>query len=472
MSDIKYLDDERKKIWEEIIQINQQLISLTDSVNKKTSDFEHDAKESSRKASEYRNRCQKSYDTADEASKNIQLLFQELQDIRIESNGIIESISEHHTQIEDKLKNASNLEDKLNTINEILETTDEVSESANKIKSQLDVVEDVSEKISLTHNSILNKKKEIDKAYLEVFGYEEKQGDANEATKVNGLIDDLKISFNQLKNEISKIKKETELYKENSIIEYKSNFSSYRTEMSDQIKQWNQDHSEIQNKIKNLLPDALTAGLSHAFSEKRKSEIIEGNKLSKLFQHAIYGLVAVSIIPFAVDIALLINGKSLESVIYEMPRLAIAIMPLYIPFLWLAYSSNKKANLSKRLVEEYTHKEVLSKTFEGLSNQIENIEESNISKELKIKLLFNMLDASNENPGKLISDYNKADHPIIDALEKTTKLDDAIDKLSKIPGLSKLSEILKTKSEAIISEQSNKISSTLKSIVETEAKSE
>ena len=78
-------------------------------------------------------------------------------------------------------------------------------------------------------------------------------------------------------------------------------------------------------------------------------------------------------------------------------------------------------NLSKRLIEEYTHKEVVSKTFEGLSAQIEGIKDSKVSAELKAKLLHNILEISLENPGKLISDYNKSDHPI----------------LEKIPGLSK-----------------------------------
>ena len=107
---------------------------------------------------------------------------------------------------------------------------------------------------------------------------------------------------------------------------------------------------------------------------------------------------------------------------------------------------------------------MLSKTFEGLSKQIENIEDKELSSELKIKLLHNILSVSSENPGKLISNYNTADHPLMDALEKSAKLNDAIDSISKIPGLSKLSKILEGRAEKINKIEEEKTSSGLEDI--------
>lgn len=227
------------------------------------------------------------------------------------------------------------------------------------------------------------------------------------------------------------------------------------------VESWKSEFRLSSDKIKSLLPDALTAGLSHAYSEKRSSEIAEGVKLSKVFNYAILGMVVVSLIPFAINVYLLNTGKTLESVIYDLPRIVSAILPLYVPFLWLAYSSNKKSNLSKRLVEEYTHKEVLSKTFEGLSSQIESLEDSDISSELRVKLLSNILEVSSENPGKLISDYNKSDHPLMDVLEKSSKLSKAVDNLSKIPGMSKITKILEVRSNEILEKQSREIDKSL-----------
>lgn len=139
--------------------------------------------------------------------------------------------------------------------------------------------------------------------------------------------------------------------------------------------------------------------------------------LKNSFRRWIYVLMAVSLIPFGVSAFMLIHDKvPLQQVILQLSSLVSPILMLYIPPLWIALSTNKKINLSKRLIEEYTHKEVVAKTFEGLSKQIEGIKDHKVSADLKSKLLSNILEISTENPGKLLSDYNKSDHPIYERL--------------------------------------------------------
>ena len=175
---------------------------------------------------------------------------------------------------------------------------------------------------------------------------------------------------------------------------------------------------------------------------------------STLFNKLIIGLVCISCLPFIVDFYLLfIKQTPLLSVINDTPKILITMLPLYFPILWLAYSTNKKVNLSKRIIEEYTHKAVLGRTYEGLSNQIDSIPNTEgVSDELRVKLLFNILQVSAENPGKLISDYNKSDHPLMEALENSEKLGDSIDRLENLPGFSSLVAKLSSKSKRIIKE--------------------
>ena len=124
---------------------------------------------------------------------------------------------------------------------------------------------------------------------------------------------------------------------------------------------------------------------------------------------------------------------------------------------------SKKANLSKRLIEEYTHKSVLGKTFSGLSNQIETLQNQGaVEEELRTKLLFNILQVSAENPGKLITDYNNSDHPIMDALEKSSKLSESLETLAKIPGLSAIAKRLSEKSDIELRRQGDKVDTGLK----------
>ena len=100
---------------------------------------------------------------------------------------------------------------------------------------------------------------------------------------------------------------------------------------------------------------------------------------------------------------------------------------------------------------------MLSKTFEGLSEQIKNIENKDTSVDLRNRLLFNLLEVSSENPGKLISDYNKSDHPLMDALDKSVKLANAVEKLAKIPGFSKLAQVLDKKSKNVLGDEEKKV---------------
>lgn len=114
--------------------------------------------------------------------------------------------------------------------------------------------------------------------------------------------------------------------------------------------------------------------------------------------------------------------------------------------------------MSKRLIEEYTHKAVLGGTFSGLSNQIESLpRDSLVRDELRTKLLFNLLQVSSENPGKLITDYNKSDHPLMDALENSAKLSGSIETLSKLPGFSAIAKKLAARTEELISNETKKV---------------
>lgn len=258
--------------------------------------------------------------------------------------------------------------------------------------------------------------------------------------------DEIEAAFDDLTSEISDSVKKIE----------NLNISS-----SDNYKQFEKSHGDkykaITEEIEQLLPNALTAGLSAAFSKKKEDEISSSEKLLKRFTIGIYLLIGVSLIPVALSVYFLLQGISLEDVIQRLPRLVLAIIPMYIPILWFTYSANKKLNLSKRLIEEYAHKEVLSKTYEGLTKQITNIQDKEQSEELKFRLLSNFLQVSSENPGKLISNYEASDHPVMEALEQSYKFQLAIDRLEGIPGLNKVAAILEKNANKKVQKKHNTI---------------
>lgn len=316
----------------------------------------------------------------------------------------------------------------------------------------------VSESIKNTFNHVLKKKSEIDELHKEILG-EDVKNENGEVNHINGIKDDLEDSFNVLNEKISGFGETFDATVKESSKAYESNLSKLQNTFDKLILSSTNKFNQVNEQLIGLLPGAMAAGLSAAYEKKKEAEEKILENLEKRFGNAILGLVAVSLIPFAVDIFLLaVEQRKLVDVIKDTPSLIVAILPIYFPILWLAYSASKKSNLSKRLIEEYTHKAVLGKTFSGLSNQIETLEhQSTVKEELRIKLLFKVLQVSSENPGKLITDYNKSDHPLMDVLESSSKLSDAVNSLSKIPGFSSVANQLNKHIDKKIEEQSKKI---------------
>lgn len=424
--DFDYLDDERKKIWKKVIEL-QELIE------KKTSEYEKEAAQASRKCTEFKNK-------SEATSKQAEIIINNLREAESKVNQsdiatVITDIQSFHNElspskdrINSRIIELDTLFSNYATYAERLKNLDAISNTADENATKIDAV----------LKQLTSRKKEIDLVYREVFGFEDVDTETGEAIEVPGLKVELDEAFIALKRDFDDFS------------------NSKKLEISDSLKGWEDSYKSALGKIESLLPRALTTGLSYAYSEKKNTEINDSKKIEKVFFWAVIGLILISFIPFGVSIFQLYQGMALDTAILQMPRLVLSIIPLYVPVLWVAVSSNRRMNLSKRLIEEYTHKEVLSKTFEGLATQIQNLDDSEISTELKTRLLYNILEVSSENPGKLISDYNKSDHPLMDALDKSMKLTNSIDYLAKIPGMSKLVEVLENKSNEIVVKAADK----------------
>lgn len=467
MSDkFDYLNSEREKIW-------ARLLELEKAIDKKSSDYEKEAKQSSKKASEYKN---KSNESCELAKKNAEIVITKAEEAK-QSLGLIKSIERNSEDCYKRISDySSDLDSKIENITECIGTLEENFENNSELVEKLETLnqhfeqgEETKGKIETLLKSIQPKKKEIDNLYREIFGYSDIQKDENDKdveVKIEGLKDQLEDTYDNLSKEFELLKSSISETKKETLTNYSSFIKEKEDAYSKTLDNWNKEHNNVLDKINKLLPNALTTGLSYAYSEKKESEVAESKKYAKNFERAAIGLIFMSLIPFILSVVFIWNGKSLHDVILDSPRFVLAIIPMYIPILWIAYSSNKKLNLSKRLIEEYTHKEVLSKTFEGLSHQINNIENEDLSADLRIKLLYNILSVSSENPGKLISDYNKSDHPLMDALDKSASLSDAVEKLENIPGLSKIAKILDNRARRLLKEQAEKVDTTLGEIVD------
>lgn len=375
------------------------------------------------------------------ANKNLQTLQDSIKTKAEEASSLWLEIKKIHDDAVKSQSALDNLDEKINSIQSIATAIEETQAETQTTQSKAE---------ALYKNMRINMD-EFEKIYHEVFGYTE--DDNGTQKKIPGLKDHLEAAYTKTSENIEALDNRLDIIKETFEISFKQAEEAKLKNLHDE---WLDKYFELDIHIKSLLPNALTAGLSHAYEEKRKQESIEGSSYQTKFNICIAVMSLFALLPIGVGYYEFHTGKPFNEIITSLPTIVSIILPLYIPTLWLAYFSNKQINLSKRLVEEYSHKEVLSKTFEGLSTQIGSIQKTDLVDELKTKLLYNILEVSSENPGKLITNYNKSDHPLMDALDKSVKLALAVEKLSRIPGFNKIASRLSQSSQAIQEEQAKK----------------
>ncbi len=455
------------KTLQQLQETQNELDIQIKEASKRAPDFEQEAREASEIATinssttqqalievsaikekllEYETEITKSKEDIQESLKTLDEYLESAESQKTDLTSKHSTISEAISSVQEKVDNFEN----------IFENHPELEEEIEHFEEIILKIKDSEAKSNQLVKGISSRVIELETLYNEILGYTEKD-ENNEERIVKGLKHDLEQAFDGLDSKRDFLEKEYSRI-ESTTKENLNNFSTeYNQKLEAHIKNWDLKYVSLNKKIEALLPNALTAGLSHAFSEKKTDEIKSHDNYRGLFQNAIIGLIAVSLIPFIISVYSIYNDVALDVVVNRVPKIVFAILPLYIPVLWFAISSSKKMNLSKRLIEEYTHKEVLSKTYEGLSRQIENLENDDTAFDLRTKLLQNFLLMYSENPGKLISDYNKTDHPIMELLENTNKLETTVQKLENIPGLSKLSKLLATKSKMKLEQVTNNV---------------
>lgn len=467
---LEYLEEERKKLW-------QKLTELEKEIGKNANEYEKEAKEASRKTSEFRNKAATTKEQAEgifneikeiltninDVRENALTLCSETEKIRKESEEEHQKITNIATLLEESLSTA---ERRVSKIEGFFSEHPNLEDEIDNIAALLSKAEDNLSKANTAYKNINTRKTEIDDIYYEVYGYTEKNEETGEETIVEGLKAKLEKQYQKLDASITQSQNQINTLELSTKSKLDLLLSEKTNEVNGKVEGWNKEYQSLKQKIEDLLPNALTAGLSSAYSAKKKDEEAMHTQLKKQFYYGIAGLIIVSLIPLSFSLYSIYIGQDLYSVINRIPKISAAILPLYLPVLWLTFYANKQLNLSKRLIEEYTHKEVLSKTFEGLSNQIGSLEESSISNELKVRLLYNLLQVSSENPGKLISNYKSSDHPLMEVLDQTSRLQNSIETLEKIPGMGRIVKYLDDKKLRVLEKTDKEVNKILDNTVD------
>lgn len=439
--DCNYLNEERKKLWQELRETQDAVRRLNEILdNPQGEDFAIRSL-AAKTARAYNRTIEKAKEISDKATA-ISSMFES-------SKRSKEQVDQLTAQIIDQAKvsaeGKANAETDMKQIGELSDQMSEKLEELSKVQTQLaqkqGEIEELQGHSQTVAAEIDDIKEDCDTNYTDIsgahkaiFGYTDDEG-----VKVEGKKHDLDIAYSEIKENVKKACQETATV-----------LSNYGTKCEEFLKQSKNEVQGIRDELKSLLPAGLTAGLSAAYLKKRKEEEDEQLKQLGLFKKSIWGMLGLALVPIGLSIYFLIGAKwGVLEVLSVLPKEVACILPLYLPILWIAVFANKRVNLSKRLIEEYTHKEVVSKTYEGLARQIEGLADEKASKELQVRLLYNTVMLSEKNPGELMKDYSRPDNPILDVLSQSTKLSELVEKLANVPGLDRLLRITEAKKRKV-----------------------
>ncbi|MDP3849805.1 MAG: hypothetical protein Q8Q59_04820 [Luteolibacter sp.] len=168
-------------------------------------------------------------------------------------------------------------------------------------------------------------------------------------------------------------------------------------------------------KIEDLLRGATSAGLAHAFDDRRRTFL----KPHILWQSIFIGSLVVLVI-------LAVQG--LWSVYHvdkapewdELLRMWLSRIPLVGALVWLAMHASREAALSKRLEEDYGYKAAIATCFEGFRKEMTNIGKDVGFESALGKLCADTLTTMATPPGRIYDKHALAVTPI-DELKQITK---------------------------------------------------
>lgn len=205
---------------------------------------------------------------------------------------------------------------------------------------------------------------------------------------------------------------------------FQIHIDSEKSKIAGYLEEFNTYKKATEKEIEGLLKSATNASLASAF-EKHKTDI-EALKIrsERYFFLALIALIAAIFVPYI---------PYIDHWMFNSDNIYLNLLKKLLftgPFIWLAYHQSKKSNQYFRLEQEYAHKAVVSRSFEGYKAQVlELYKENPESKEMLQKLLGESIDTIGKNPAEVLDSVKPTHHPIHDIKEHLSAV---IDPLTKI----------------------------------------
>ena len=149
-----FLDEEREKLWKEVLSLKDDVALLRVDLDKGTSDYEAEAKQSSRKSSEYRNRSQAAKEAAESALESIHLNQKYIDALHRKFRGHSDHIDNVLIQCNEATNKFDNFYTKIKDLETLLSKYDDYVSQINDINSYHDQSEETNSQINVLYSAI------------------------------------------------------------------------------------------------------------------------------------------------------------------------------------------------------------------------------------------------------------------------------------------------------------------------------
>lgn len=205
---------------------------------------------------------------------------------------------------------------------------------------------------------------------------------------------------------------------------YEGHIASEKAKIAEYIDAFDKYKTAKEAEIEGLLKSATNASLASAFESFRTQTETLKNTSEKYFFYSIIALVAAIILPYV---------PCFKDWMFTSDNVYIELLRRVLftgPFVWLAYYQAKKTNQYFRLEQEYAHKAVVSRSFEGYKSQVIELYKDNpASQEMLQKLLGGSIDTVAKNPAEVLDSTKGSSHPLEGIKENLSSLIDPLSKL-------------------------------------------
>ena len=170
----------------------------------------------------------------------------------------------------------------------------------------------------------------------------------------------------------------------------------------------------IQDQLKEI--DQMLAGAtSHSLSGGYQKTAKRHRILAQIYS----GTYLLIILMIFASLILTILSVDIYGEILGYPVIVTLVTTTTIG-VWLSSFFKNKQKEERRIEEEYSHKEMITKVFEGYRKEIKNIDEGAEGQRLLLKLYDNMIDSADYNPSQHIGKYD-TEHPVLSIFKSIMK---------------------------------------------------